>query len=107
MTGLARPQGAPFAFVIALLAVAVAPAHAQVAPHQHVPAAPPIAQQVQPEEPPRAEDHAGMDMSGVDVSGGSTKMDMGRMQGGKAPPDARDSNDYADGYRNSSLPGYG
>ena len=50
---------------------------------------------------PSAPDQAAMDMPGVD-----TKMDMGRMQGGKAPPGARDSNDYSDGYRNSTLPNY-
>lgn len=48
-----------------------------------------------------AEDHSGMDMSASPV-----KMDMGSMQGGKAPADARDSDDYSDGYRNSTLPNY-
>jgi copper resistance protein B len=56
-------------------------------------------------------DHSGMDMSGMDMSGmkmpaGSTPKDMGKMQGGKAPTDARDSNAYSDGYRNSTLPNY-
>ena len=33
-------------------------------------------------------------------------MGMGRMQSGRAPADARDPNAYADGYRNSTLPGF-
>ena len=36
----------------------------------------------------------------------STPMDMGSMQGGRAPADARDPNAYADGYENSTLPGF-
>jgi copper resistance protein B len=51
-------------------------------------------------------DMSGMDMSGAGTPAGGMTMDMGRMQGGKAPPDARNSDDYADGYRNSTLPGY-
>src|SRR3546814_1305089 len=58
-----------------------------------------------------SQEHAGMDMPGMDMtdtkaSGNGATMDMGSMQGGKAPPDARNSDDYADGYRNSTLPGY-
>ena len=58
-----------------------------------------------------SQDHAGMDMPGMDMtdtkaSGNGATMDMGSMQGGQAPPDARNSDDYADGYRNSTLPGY-
>ncbi len=33
-------------------------------------------------------------------------MDMGSMQGGRAPADARDPNAHADGYENSTLPGF-
>src|SRR3546814_3823052 len=45
-------------------------------------------------------------MTDTKASGNGATMDMGSMQGGKAPPDARNSDDYADGYRNSTLPGY-
>ncbi|MGH1559439.1 hypothetical protein ACRAWD_20620 [Caulobacter segnis] len=31
---------------------------------------------------------------------------MGAMAGGKPPADARATNDYSAGYRNSTLPGY-
>ena len=55
----------------------------------------------QPQASLPGEDHSGMDMSASPV-----KMDMGSMQGGKAPADARDSDDYSDGYRNSTLPNY-
>lgn len=58
---------------------------------------------------PESQDHAGMpgmDMPEMNASSPGEKMDMGRMQGGKAPPDARNSNDYSDGYRNSTLPGF-
>ena len=51
-------------------------------------------------------DMPGMDMTDTKASGNGATMDMGSMQGGKAPPDARNSDDYADGYRNSTLPGY-
>lgn len=106
MIRLAHPGAPLLTLAFMFSAAAAAPAHAQDAPHEHNPAAPPVVQQVQPEDPPKAEDHAGMDMSGMDMSGGETKMEMGKMQGGKAPPDARNSGDYADGYRNSTLPNY-
>jgi copper resistance protein B len=99
MIRLAHPGTSPLALAIAFLAAAATPAYAQDVPHQHIQAAPQAVQQPQPE--PQVEDHAGMDMSG-----GETKMDMGKMQGGKAPPDARNSDDYSDGYRNSTLPNY-
>ncbi|PCE39521.1 copper resistance protein CopB, partial [Rhizorhabdus dicambivorans] len=51
-------------------------------------------------------DMPGMDMTDTKASGNGATMDMGSMQGGQAPPDARNSDDYADGYRNSTLPGY-
>lgn len=42
------------------------------------------------------------------VSGSATAqpMNMGSMQGGRAPAGARDPNAYADGYKNSTLPGF-
>jgi hypothetical protein len=46
------------------------------------------------------------DMQGMDMPAAPTKMEMGGMQGGKAPADARNSDDYSDGYRNSTLPNY-
>ncbi len=63
------------------------------------------------EAPPAPkEGHSGMDMSGdmqgMDMPAAPTKMEMGGMQGGKAPADARNSDDYSDGYRNSTLPNY-
>lgn len=80
----------------ALVAVAwVPPAFAQEAPHQH-PA----------EQPETMEDHSSMDMPGMEAPAQGKPMDVGSMQGGKAPADARNSDDYADGYRNSALPGY-
>jgi copper resistance protein B len=106
MIRLAHPKTSLVALATAILAAAATSAHAQDASHQHTPADPPIVQQTQPEKPPQAEDHTGMDMSGMDMLDGEAKMDMGKMQGGKAPPDARNSDDYSDGYRNSTLPNY-
>ena len=108
MTRLALSRASLLALALSVSAVA-APAIAQDAPHQH--AAPPPPSPAPTASPAAPADHAGMDMSGMDMSGAGTPaggmtMDMGRMQGGKAPPDARNSDDYADGYRNSTLPGY-
>ena len=108
MTRLALSRASLLAWALSVSAVA-APAIAQDAPHQH--AAPPPPSPAPTASPAAPADHAGMDMSGMDMSGAGTPaggmtMDMGRMQGGKAPPDARNSDDYADGYRNSTLPGY-
>ena len=108
MTRLALSRASLLALALSVTAVA-APAIAQDAPHQH--AAPPPPSPAPTASPAAPADHAGMDMSGMDMSGAGTPaggmtMDMGRMQGGKAPPDARNSDDYADGYRNSTLPGY-
>lgn len=89
-------------FVLALSAAA-APVFAQDAPHQHAAPPPPSASPFEPRPAPA--DHAGTEMSGMEAPG-SVTMDMGLMQGGKAPPDARNSDGYADGYRNSALPGY-
>lgn len=53
--------------------------------------------------------HADSSMAGMDMSAGSgasAPMAMGSMQGGKAPADARDPDAYADGYANSTLPGF-
>ena len=106
MTRLALSRASLLALALSVSAVA-APAIAQDAPHQHAPPPPPSPA---PWDAASASvDHAGMDMSGMDMSGAATPaggMAMGRMQGGKAPPDARDSDAYADGYRNSTLPGY-
>ncbi|MET3663968.1 copper resistance protein B [Caulobacter sp. 1776] len=62
------------------------------------------------EPPARSEhqDHGAMampDMESVKPSGSQTA-DMGRMQGGHAPADARNPDDYSDGYANSTLPNY-
>jgi copper resistance protein B len=108
MTRLALSRASLLALALSVSAVA-APAIAQDSPHQH--AAPPPPSPAPTASPAAPADHAGMDMSGIDMSGAGTPasgmtMDMGRMQGGKTPPDARNSDDYADGYRNSTLPGY-
>ena len=105
MTRLALSRASLLALALSVSAVA-APAIAQDAPHQH--AAPPPPSPAPTASPAAPADHAGMDMSGMDMSGAGTPaggmtMDMGRMQGGKAPPDARNSDDYADGYRNSRV----
>jgi copper resistance protein B len=48
----------------------------------------------------------GMDMGTAPPAGGSMgKMDTGSMQGGKAPPNARDPDAYADGYTYTGMPG--
>lgn len=49
----------------------------------------------------QSDDHSSMSMPGMDKP-----MDMGSMQGGRAPSDARNSDDYSDSYRNSTLPNY-
>ena len=103
MTRLALSRASLLALALSVSAVA-APAIAQDAPHQH--AAPPPPSPAPTASPAAPADHAGMDMSGAGTPAGGMTMDMGRMQGGKAPPDARNSDDYADGYRNSTLTGY-
>lgn len=95
MIRIARLRTAPFAISMFLSTAMASPAFALEA--SPTPSAVSQAEQTPPPEQhvhpaPQAQDHAGMD--------------MGRMQGGKAPPDARDSDDYSDGYRNSTLPGY-
>lgn len=72
---------------------------------------PAMAQDAEPKPTEQHGDHSGMDMSGMDMPAteappASEPMNMGKMQGGKAPPDARDSDAYSDGYRNSTLPNY-
>jgi len=61
-----------------------------------------------PERPTDAHDHSAMAMPGMEAptSAQSPPMDMGAMQGGTAPANARNSDDYADGYRNSTLANY-
>lgn len=46
-----------------------------------------------------------MDM-GATQGATAEPMKMGSMQGGRAPADARDPNAFADGYENSTLPGF-
>lgn len=115
MISLAHPRTASFALAMFASAAMTAPALAQETPPQPAPVAPQAAQaaqQGQETQPaPKTDDHAGMnmpgmDMPGMDMSAGETKMDMGKMQGGRAPRDARNSDDYAEGYRNSTLPNY-
>ncbi|MCW3837307.1 copper resistance protein B [Sphingomonas canadensis] len=114
-----RTSGA--ALLLGMAPLGAIPAHAQ---HQHEPApqespSPSPADPSSPGAPPMEgmdrgahpaaagpspdQSMAGMDMSGQ--SGGAT-MRMGAMQGGRAPADARDPNAHADGYENSTLPGF-
>lgn len=69
------------------------PAAAPSAHAQHAPAA--------PAQPEAGHDGAHSGASAASMGG----MDMGSMQGGKAPADARDPNAYADGYEYSDMPG--
>lgn len=109
MIRMARTRTAPFLIALLLSTAIASPALAQE-PSSTPPdfseagQAPPPEEHIHPAS--QTQDPAGMDMPGMDVPSTGMKMDMGRMQGGKAPPDARDSNDYSDGYRNSTLPGY-
>ncbi|WP_454890419.1 copper resistance protein B [Sphingopyxis chilensis] len=50
-------------------------------------------------------DMGSMDMSSTQGNS-SAPMKMGSMQGGRPPADARDPNAHADGYENSTLPGF-
>lgn len=102
-----------------LLSAALLPATPALAQHQHEP--PP--DQVTPAPIPDAAAMPGTDggqqasasdarpdpsMAGMDMGGqaASAPMRMGKMQGGKPPADARDPDANADGYRNSTLPGF-
>lgn len=49
-----------------------------------------------PQQPP---------MAGMGTAGAGESMQMGPMQGGKPPPDARDPNVYGEGTRHADLPG--
>lgn len=84
----------------AFLCLAAAPvaAFAQDIAHDHPAAVP---QEAVSDAP--ATEHS--DMPGMDMTM-DKPMKMGSMQGGKPPADARNSDDYADGYRNSTLPNY-
>jgi len=103
-TLFARPRAsraACVALVLGLLPVA-APVHAQhqhQAPPQEAPPPPATGAPEQPSDP---------SMSGMDMGGqpASTPMRMGKMQGGRPPADARDPDAHADGYENSTLPGF-
>lgn len=114
MMSHAHPRTAQFALATIVSVAVATPVRAQEAPEQP-PAASQADQSVKPAQEPQpappVENHASMNMPGMDMSGAgrspdSTEMDMGKMQGGRAPPDARNSDDYADGYRNSTLPNY-
>jgi len=61
-----------------------------------------------PEHQASAQEHSAMAMPGVEVpkSAQSQPMDMGAMRGGATPAGARNTDDYADGYRNSTLANY-
>lgn len=68
-----------------------------------------LAQEI--EDQPQHEEETGSEVLGEDhssmsIPGRDKPMDMGSMQGGRAPSDARNSDDYSDGYRNSTLPNY-
>ncbi len=54
---------------------------------------------------PPARTEEPMDM-GTMQHGAAAPMEMGSMQGGRPPADARDPNAHADGYENSTLPGF-
>jgi copper resistance protein B len=43
---------------------------------------------------------------GMLAASAGTAMEMGSMQGGRAPPDARDPNAYSDGYSYTDMPGF-
>ncbi len=59
-----------------------------------------------PTPPVAATPMPGMDMAKPGASGAPMgDMGTGAMQGGRAPPDARDPDDYADGYEYSEMPG--
>lgn len=101
------------ALLLGLSPLAIGPAYAQAQDqHQTAPDAPSMegmdhsapasAASPSPAQPPD-QSMAGMDMS---APSSGTTMRMGAMQGGKPPADARDPNAYADGYRNSTLPGF-
>lgn len=65
------------------------------------------------EADPPAEDHGAMAMPAADAAQDSSDptpplmaMQMGSMQGGQAPPDARDPDAWADGYEYAGMPGF-
>ena len=65
------------------------------------------------EADPTVEDHGAMSMPATDVAQDSSDpmptpmaMQMGSMQGGQAPPDARDPDAWADGYEYTGMPGF-
>lgn len=67
--------------------------------------------EVEPAADPATEDHGAMVMPAVDANQGMKgatpmAMDMGSMQGGQAPPDARDPDAWADGYEYTGMPGF-
>lgn len=70
-------------------------------------AAQPMDMSAMPHEanPASTDSMQGMNM-GPPEQGEAAPMDMGPMQGGRPPADARDPNAYADGYQNSTLPGF-
>lgn len=60
-----------------------------------------------PASPNNATNATGAPMDMGTMQGGSAApMKMGPMQGGRAPAGARDPNAFADGYENSTLPGF-
>lgn len=84
--------------------------HADPAAQEHGSHEAPPAQE--PEMLPAQDEHAAhsgsqppMDMETMQ-HGAEAPMEMGSMQGGRAPADARDPNAFADGYENSTLPGF-
>lgn len=121
-------SGAALAAASPLLAAQAQPAPAQPAPAAPAPTTPPVTA-TQPTEmgtmdmgnmdmeptagsapgaptnPAPAAAGPPMDMGAMPGSP-AAPMDMGSMQGGRAPAGARDPNAYADGYKNSTLPGF-
>ncbi len=57
-----------------------------------------------PAEPSHQDPEAVDSGGGMNGTGGDAGIDMGTMQGGSAPPDARDPHAYADGYDFGSYP---
>lgn len=123
---LSRPLGIAASALLFALPVPLFPAHAAQPEHAHgaaptagavPPAAVAPAQPAPPVRPAPTDLHAGHGAPapaapepqremGPTPRRGAGSMDMGAMQGGRAPADARDPDAYADGYENSNLPGF-
>jgi len=97
------PRSFAFGLVLLLTSAITTPASAQDAPIPSLAATPSDVDTSDPHAHPEQE---AQNIVGVNKPVTGPAMDMDSMQGGKAPQDARDTDDYADGYRNSTLPGF-